>query len=214
VKAEPPPAPVEPAPNPVKEAVAATPKQVEPEPEPIRTTAANRKVTSRPARAAAPVKTASIPEPVRIEEEIPVEAAAVVVTASAGQPPELEELSQPEAKKSVFGLIDSKRKEMTQRVSTLVKTTQQEAQSKVYGLLKSNQYDAALEAANDCAESHPDMPECQLMLGAVHAKLNHPKESTRHYEAFLKLAPEDHPRRARVIQLLRKGGSGATTPVD
>ena len=48
------------------------------------------------------------------------------------------------------------------------------------------------------------MPECQLMLGQVHGKLNHPRESTQHYEKFLVLAPADHPRRAEVVELLSK----------
>ncbi|RKH92422.1 hypothetical protein D7Y13_36805 [Corallococcus praedator] len=114
----------------------------------------------------------------------------------------------PEAKKSVFDLVKSKKSEVEQKVTELVKTKQQEVQLKVSGLVQNRQYGAALEAANDCAASNPNMPECQLMLGDIHGKLNHRAESEKHYAKFLTLAPAAHPQRARVVELL--GNASAT----
>ena len=125
------------------------------------------------------------------------------------------EPAEPEAKKSVFDLVKSKKQEVQQKVSELVKTKQQEVQLKVSGLVQARQYDAALEAANDCAATNPTMPECHLMLGDIHGKLNHRGESEKHYAKFLSLAPPDHPRRARVVELLgnaNKTPSATSTP--
>ncbi|WP_375743502.1 protein kinase [Corallococcus interemptor] len=169
-------------------------------PEPTRPAHPTRK-PSRPVRATQHA-VAEEPKPVPV-----IEQPTVVATSAAQEPPPAIPESAPAPKKGVFGLLDSKRQEVQQKVSSLVKTKQQEVQQKVSGLLQSKDYDAALEAANDCAANNPDMPECHLMLGAVHAKLNHPRESTEHYETFLKLAPADHPRRAKVVELLGKTGA-------
>ncbi|MBZ4334833.1 protein kinase [Corallococcus sp. AS-1-12] len=169
-------------------------------PEPTRPAHPTRK-PSRPVRATRHA-VAEEPKPVPV-----IEQPTAVATSAAQEPPPAIPESAPAPKKGVFGLLDSKRQEVQQKVSSLVKTKQQEVQQKVSGLLQSKDYDAALEAANDCAANNPDMPECHLMLGAVHAKLNHPRESTEHYETFLKLAPADHPRRAKVVELLGKTGA-------
>ncbi|WP_404364773.1 protein kinase [Corallococcus coralloides] len=169
-------------------------------PEPTRPAHPTRK-TSRSVRAPRHA-VAEEPKPVPV-----IEQPTVVATSAVQEPPPAIPESAPAPKKGVFGLLDSKRQEVQQKVSSLVKTKQQEVQQKVSGLLQSKDYDAALEAANDCAANNPDMPECHLMLGAVHAKLNHPRESTEHYETFLKLAPADHPRRAKVVELLGKTGA-------
>ncbi|NOK21776.1 serine/threonine-protein kinase [Corallococcus carmarthensis] len=199
VEAEPPPAP-----SPVKEpeAVAEVPAESPAEPEATRPAHSTRKISARPVRATQRVQSAN-PEPV-VEEPAPP---TVVVASAVQQPPPVVEESAPAPKKGVFGMLDSKRQEVAQKVSSLVKTKQQEVQQKVSGLLQSKDYDAALEVANDCAKNNPRVPECHLMLGDVHAKLNHPRESTQHYEMFLALAPEDHPRRARVIEMLAKAGA-------
>ncbi|NOJ97712.1 protein kinase [Corallococcus coralloides] len=205
VEPEPPAQKVEaepPAPSPVQESEDETGLQAEEliAPEPTRTAHPIRK-PSRPVRATQHA-VAEEPKPVPVVEQPP---APTVVAASAVQePPPVVPESAPAPKKGVLGLLDSKRQEVQQKVSSLVKTKQQEVQQKVSGLIQSKDYDAALEAANDCAANNPDMPECHLMLGAVHAKLNHPRESTQHYETFLKLAPADHPRRAKVVELLGK----------
>ncbi|RKI57685.1 serine/threonine protein kinase [Corallococcus sp. AB049A] len=165
----------------------------------------SRKPSSKSVRPARHVQEEE-PKPVPVVED---HSPPTVVAASAVQEtPAAVPESAPAPKKGVLGLLDSKRQEVQQKVSSLVKTKQQEVQQKFSGLLQSQDYDAALEAANDCAANNPGMPECQLMLGAVHAKLNHPRESTQHYETFLKLAPEDHPRRAKVLEMLGKSGTG------
>ncbi|MBN9687605.1 MULTISPECIES: serine/threonine-protein kinase [unclassified Corallococcus] len=194
--------PEPPAPTPAQEpeVVAEVPSASPAEPEPARPMPSSRKA-SRPVRATQRVQ-AEEPEPVPV-----VEQPTIVAASAVQEPPPAVPESEPAPKKGVFGLLDSKRQEVQQKVSSLVKTKQQEVQQKVSGLLQSKDYDAALEAANDCAAKNPDMPECHLMLGAVHAKLNHPRESTQHYETFLKLAPADHPRRAKVVELLGKAGN-------
>ncbi|WP_375757086.1 protein kinase [Corallococcus exercitus] len=193
-KAEPP------APGPVEEpeAVAAALAEHLEEPAPARPAPSTRKPSARTVRATQRVQ-AEEPVPIPVAEE---PAPPTVVAASAVQePPPAVVEAAPAPRKGVLGLLDSKRQEVQQKVSSLVKTKQQQFS----GLLQSKDYDAALEAANDCAENNPDMPECYLMLGVVHAKLNHPRESTRHYETFLLLAPKDHPRRAKVAELLAGG---------
>ncbi|MBZ4377472.1 serine/threonine-protein kinase [Corallococcus sp. AS-1-6] len=210
-----------PAPIPVPQTVAveAPAPKVEPEPpapSPLQEDdlLAGEPIPPEPTRPAHPTRKPSrsvrAPRHAVAEEPKPVpviEQPTVVATSAAQEPPPAIPESAPAPKKGVFGLLDSKRQEVQQKVSSLVKTKQQEVQQKVSGLLQSKDYDAALEAANDCAANNPDMPECHLMLGAVHAKLNHPRESTEHYETFLKLAPADHPRRAKVVELLGKTGA-------
>ncbi|RKG71550.1 serine/threonine protein kinase [Corallococcus exercitus] len=193
-----------PAPSPVEEpaemAAAPAPAEHLEEPEPTRPAHSTRKPSARAVRATQRVQ-AEEPKPVPVIEE---PAPPTVVAASAVQePPPAVAESAPAPKKGVLGLLDSKRQEVQQKVTSLVKTKQQQFS----GLLQSKDYDAALEAANDCAKNNPGVPECHLMLGDVHAKLNHPRESTQHYETFLKLAPTDHPRRARVMEVLGKTGA-------
>ncbi|NOK12974.1 serine/threonine-protein kinase [Corallococcus exercitus] len=196
-KAEPPAqAPVEEPP----EAVAAAPAEHLEEPAPAKPAHSTRKSSVRSVRSTQRVQ-AEEPQPVPVVEE---PAPPTVVAASAVQePPPAVVESAPAPRKGVLGLLDSKRQEVQQKVTSLVKTKQQQFS----GLLQSKDYDAALEAANDCAKNNPGVPECHLMLGDVHAKMNHPRESTQHYETFLKLAPADHPRRARVQEVLGKTGA-------
>lgn len=54
-----------------------------------------------------------------------------------------------------------------------------------------------------CVDINPRFAQCHLLLGAAHAKLNDPKEGARHYEIFLKLAP-DAPEAARVRMMLEQ----------
>ncbi|NRD50697.1 serine/threonine protein kinase [Corallococcus exiguus] len=198
--------PEPPAPSPVQE-----PELVAEVPAEVPATSPAEPEATRPAH---PIRKASKPvratQHVQAEKPTPapvVEQPTVVAASAVQEPPPAVPESEPTPKKGVFGLLDSKRQEVQQKVSSLVKTKQQEVQQKVSGLMQIKDYDAALEAANDCAANNPDMPECYLMLGAVHAKLNHPRESTQHYETFLKLAPADHPRRAKVVEMLGKTGN-------
>ncbi|MCY1033960.1 protein kinase [Corallococcus sp. BB11-1] len=215
-----PPAPA-PAPAPaspeVKEAVAEAPTGAPTEaPEVARPSPAPRKTTAKPGRTAQRPQTA---EPAATQE---VSAPVAIVTASAAPTapapitePEPAAPRAPEAKKSVFDLVKSKKDEVEQKVSGLIKTKQQEVQLKVSGLVQNRQYEAALEAANDCAANNPHMPECQLMLGDIHGKLNRRAESEKHYAKFLALAPAAHPQRARVVELLgnaSKDASATRTP--
>ncbi|RKH54311.1 serine/threonine-protein kinase [Corallococcus aberystwythensis] len=203
-KVEPEPPAPSPAPSPEPEAVAEVPVERPAEPEAAPPAHTPRKSSARPVRATQRAQAAA-PEPVPVVEDV---APPTIVAANAVQPPPPAVVEDaPAPKKGVFGLLDSKRQEVQQKVGSLVKTKQQEVQQKVSGLMQSKDYDAALEAANDCAQNNPGVPECHLMLGDVHAKLNHPRESTQHYETFLKLAPADHPRRARVVGLLGKSGA-------
>ncbi|MBN8228595.1 protein kinase [Corallococcus macrosporus] len=198
-KAEPPAqAPVEEPP----EAVAVAPAEHIEAPAPAKPAHSTRKSSTRPVRAPQRVQPEE-PQPVPVIEEKPAPPTVVAASAVQEPPPAVVEAA-PAPRKGVLGLLDSKRQEVQQKVTSLVKTKQQQFS----GLLQSQDYDAALEAANDCARNNPGVPECHLMLGDVHAKMNHSRESTQHYETFLKLAPVDHPRRARVLEVL--GRSGAT----
>ncbi|GMU09912.1 FHA domain-containing protein [Corallococcus caeni] len=89
-------------------------------------------------------------------------------------------------------------------------------QKEVNRLNKESDTRGALEIAKDCALLAPKLPECHLMLGVLYAKLDDRAKSEQHYEKFLTLCPPDHPRRARVVEILSgsspKGdGSTATT---
>ncbi|RKH37867.1 serine/threonine protein kinase [Corallococcus sicarius] len=199
------PASVPPSPSPTvqEELVAAVPTEPAEEPEVEKPAPPGRKATAKTGRVSKSSQRAQAAEPpVEPVPEVPVAVAASNLQETAPSAPEPVEAIQPETKQSVFGLIKSKGQEAQQKVSQLVKLKQQEFQLKVSGLVQTRQYDSALEVANDCAKSHPTMPECQLMLGLVHGKLNHPRESTQHYEKFLALAPADHPRRAEIVALL------------
>ncbi|RYZ41203.1 MAG: serine/threonine-protein kinase [Myxococcaceae bacterium] len=82
-----------------------------------------------------------------------------------------------------------------------------EIQFRVYELTKQGDLQGALEIAQACAERAPSVPECHLMLGTLYAKQKDVTKSEQHYERFLTLAPPDHLRRQRVIEILSKSSS-------
>ncbi|RKH48615.1 hypothetical protein D7V93_32985 [Corallococcus llansteffanensis] len=49
------------------------------------------------------------------------------------------------------------------------------------------------------------------MLGVLYARINSFQLSEMHYETFLVLAPPDHPRRARVLELLNIAAAGSAS---
>ncbi|RKG70589.1 FHA domain-containing protein [Corallococcus sp. CA054B] len=77
-------------------------------------------------------------------------------------------------------------------------------QARVLDLTKANERNSALEIARDCALLDPRVPECHLMLGVVHAKLQNYKASEQAYKEFLLLTSEGHPKRDLVIKALSK----------
>ncbi|RKH37868.1 serine/threonine protein kinase [Corallococcus sicarius] len=79
-----------------------------------------------------------------------------------------------------------------------------DVQMRVQGLLRSKDMEGALQLANDCAAALPKLAECQLILGVVHGRLKNHRESEQHYNNFLMLAPPDHIKRARVLDILSK----------
>ncbi|RKH72351.1 FHA domain-containing protein, partial [Corallococcus sp. AB032C] len=96
------------------------------------------------------------------------------------------------------------------------KTLINQIQTEVNRLNKDQDQRGALLLAEDCARIAPKVPECHLMLGVLYAKLNDRAKSEKHYEKFLTLCPPDHPRRARVVDILSnnslKGDGTATAP--
>ncbi|RKG77682.1 serine/threonine protein kinase [Corallococcus sp. CA049B] len=85
-----------------------------------------------------------------------------------------------------------------------------EIQERIRVLAKTDP-NAALELAQACAERMPKIPECQLMLGVVHATLRDFKKSERAFRTFLTLTPEGYPRRELVIKALSKVSSHSST---
>ncbi|AFE09352.1 serine/threonine protein kinase [Corallococcus coralloides DSM 2259] len=74
----------------------------------------------------------------------------------------------------------------------------------VHMLSRAGHSDKGLEVAQNCAAKAPKLPECQLMLGVLYVKIGDFRKSTEAYERFLTLAPPDHPRRARVVEILNQ----------
>ncbi|RKG71551.1 hypothetical protein D7W79_30730 [Corallococcus exercitus] len=65
----------------------------------------------------------------------------------------------------------------------------------------------ALKVAQACVDRDPREYECHLMLGVLYAKRGDSQLSEQSYERFLTLAPQDHPKRARVIEILSNASS-------
>ncbi|NOJ97714.1 protein kinase [Corallococcus coralloides] len=78
-------------------------------------------------------------------------------------------------------------------------------------MLSKTDPNSALEVAQACAERMPKVPECQLMLGVVHATLKDFKKSERAFRTFLTLTPEGYPRRELVIKALSRVSSHSST---
>ncbi|MBX5483362.1 MAG: tetratricopeptide repeat protein, partial [Myxococcaceae bacterium] len=70
-------------------------------------------------------------------------------------------------------------------------------------LLSARQVREAKAALARCVDVNPRFAQCHLLLGAAYAKLNEPDEGARHYEIFLKLAP-DAPEAPRVRLMLEQ----------
>ncbi|MCY1033961.1 protein kinase [Corallococcus sp. BB11-1] len=71
-----------------------------------------------------------------------------------------------------------------------------------YHLATERKYEDALKVAKRCEENESQNPDCQLLLGYLYSKVNDPQKGEQHYERFLVLAPQDHPKRIRVIEIL------------
>ncbi|MCP3061785.1 protein kinase [Myxococcus sp. K38C18041901] len=70
-------------------------------------------------------------------------------------------------------------------------------------LIKAQKYKEADLAAEACARIEPENPDCHLLMGIVSARLNKADEGARHYRRFLELAPNNHPSRKGVTDLLK-----------
>ncbi|RKH14382.1 serine/threonine protein kinase [Corallococcus sp. CA047B] len=91
----------------------------------------------------------------------------------------------------------------------------QELQARVSTLNQQGKTMGALALAQTCVERAPSAYECHLMLGVLYGKLMAFEKSKKHYERFLGLAPPDHPKRARVAQIVdsvSKTPSATDTP--
>ncbi|WP_223643229.1 serine/threonine protein kinase [Corallococcus sp. EGB] len=71
-------------------------------------------------------------------------------------------------------------------------------------LNKAGHAEKALEVAQACAAKAPKLPECQLMLGTFYARIRDFVRSAQAYKQFLSLAPPEHPKRARVVEILNR----------
>ncbi|NOK12972.1 serine/threonine-protein kinase [Corallococcus exercitus] len=60
----------------------------------------------------------------------------------------------------------------------------------------------AVDLAHQCETRFPRDGECQLLLGALYARLNDSRSSVTHYQRFLEYAPGTHPSRAKVVRIL------------
>ncbi|NBD08091.1 serine/threonine protein kinase [Corallococcus silvisoli] len=69
-------------------------------------------------------------------------------------------------------------------------------------LTTKQKYVAALAKAELCIQADPTFADCEFSLGYIHSKLGNAQQSEQHYEKFLGIAPIDHPKRARVINIL------------
>ncbi|RKH33862.1 FHA domain-containing protein [Corallococcus praedator] len=84
-----------------------------------------------------------------------------------------------------------------------------------YDLATARKYDEALKVAQQCPAIAASNPDCALLLGYLYAKVKDFKKSEENYERFLTLAPPDHPRRTRVIDILKVNkAEGAGSPQD
>ncbi|WP_245772194.1 FHA domain-containing protein [Myxococcus fulvus] len=70
-------------------------------------------------------------------------------------------------------------------------------------LIKQQKYQDALVNAEKCAVIDPRSPDCELLLGITFARLNRSAEGASHYRKFLELAPQNHPSRNGVLELLK-----------
>ncbi|RKH14381.1 serine/threonine protein kinase [Corallococcus sp. CA047B] len=85
-----------------------------------------------------------------------------------------------------------------------------EIQTRVLELNKQGNIQDALEIAQACADRAPKVPECHLMLGVLYAKNKNFTKSEQHYERFVMLAPPDHPKRKRVVDILSSTSTRAS----
>ncbi|MFP2897352.1 protein kinase domain-containing protein [Corallococcus sp. 4LFB] len=60
----------------------------------------------------------------------------------------------------------------------------------------------AVDLAHQCETRFPRDGECQLLLGALYARLNDSRSSVTHYQRFLEYAPGTHPSRSKVVRIL------------
>ncbi|RKG73709.1 serine/threonine protein kinase [Corallococcus terminator] len=107
---------------------------------------------------------------------------------------------QPEAKAATYSAAVASYPALADRLT--IERSIAEIQTHVAWLSKTGNIQEAIEVSQACADRAPKLPECHLMLGVLHAKNKDAAKSVKHYERFLTLTPEGHPRRDRVIKIL------------
>ncbi|RKG56595.1 serine/threonine protein kinase [Corallococcus sp. AB011P] len=79
-------------------------------------------------------------------------------------------------------------------------------QQQIQALIEEKDYDVALVKAQLCIKLDPTFPECERYLGFLYAELGNATLSEEHYKAYVKLAAQDDPTRARAMEELGKSG--------
>ncbi|AFE09353.1 serine/threonine protein kinase [Corallococcus coralloides DSM 2259] len=81
-----------------------------------------------------------------------------------------------------------------------------ELRQQIQALVDEKNYDVALVKAQLCIKLDPTFPDCERYLGFLYAELGDATLSEEHYKAYVKLAAEGDPARARVMEGLGKSG--------
>ncbi|NOJ97713.1 serine/threonine protein kinase [Corallococcus coralloides] len=79
-------------------------------------------------------------------------------------------------------------------------------QQQIQSLVNEKNYDVALVKAQLCIKLDPTFPDCERYLGFLYAELGNARLSEEHYKAYVKLAAEGDPARARVMEEFGKAG--------
>ncbi|MCE9670746.1 protein kinase [Myxococcus stipitatus] len=84
-------------------------------------------------------------------------------------------------------------------------TESPETLEQAVSLMGAGRLEEAATVLSACLEANAQSFECHLLMGEVSSKLAQPDTARTHYNAFLKLAPADHPMRADIRARLASG---------